>query len=269
MYLCGNMRVIVSVIVAIALLVSCGNGVKKAKTTTPKVPLKYYGFDVVNSYPHQTTAYTQGLQFVDGLLWEGTGQYGASRLQYVDLTSGSVKVVATLPKEHFGEGITILNDKIYQLTWQNSVMHIYDRKTLKKIGEHKYRGEGWGLTTDGESLYMSDGTSDIRVLDGVTLKVKGVINVVLNGESLPYLNELEWIDGKIWANVYTYDQIAIINPATGVVEGVIDLRGLLNESLRTEDTDVLNGIAYDAEQQRIFVTGKNWSRIFEIKIYEL
>ena len=262
------MRAIISVMAIIALLASCGNSAKKSKTETPKAPLKYYGYDVIKRYPHRTDAYTQGLQFVDGILWEGTGQYGESRLQRIDLASGRVEVVATLPKEHFGEGITLLNDKIYQLTWQSGVMHIYDRKSLKKVATHRYRGEGWGLTTDGESLYMSDGTSDIRVLDSATLKVKRTVNVTLNGESLPYLNELEWIDGRIWANVYTYDQIAIINPDSGVVEGIVDLRGLLDASLQTEETDVLNGIAYDSRTEKIYLTGKNWPRLYEVRLVE-
>ena len=221
---------------------------------------------MVNIFDHQTDAYTQGLQFVDGLLWEGTGEYGGSRLQYTDLTTGKSRVVATLPKEHFGEGITLLGDKIYQLTWQNGVMHIYDRKSYKRLEQRHYKGEGWGLTTDGQWLYMSDGTPDIRVLDPKTLEVKRRIGVICNGTSLPYLNELEWIDGKIWANVYTLDQIVIINPESGVVEKFIDLGGILPQSEHTVTTDVLNGIAYDSENGRIFVTGKNWSKMFEIRL---
>ena len=224
--------------------------------------------EVVNSFDHQTTAYTQGLQFVDGKMWEGTGEYGRSRLQYTDLATGRVTVVAKLPDNHFGEGITLLGDKIYQLTWQNGVMHIYDSKSLKKIDKKHYKGEGWGLTTDGELLYMSDGTPDIRVLDPATLEVKRRISVICNGVSLPYLNELEWIEGKIWANVYTSNYIVIINPESGAVEGVIDLSGILPASEQDSKTDVLNGIAYDSVTKRIFVTGKNWSKLFEIKLIE-
>ena len=222
--------------------------------------------EVVKSFDHQQSAYTQGLQFVDGVMWEGTGEYGSSRLQYTDMATGRVTVVATLPDNHFGEGITLLGDRIYQLTWQNGIMYIYDRKTLKKVDTKRYKGEGWGLTTDGQWLYMSDGTPDIRVLDPVTLEVKRRISVVCNGASLPYLNELEWIDGKIWANVYTLNQIVIINPENGIVEKVVNLEGLLPESEYTPTTDVLNGIAYDKESGRIFVTGKNWSKLFEIKL---
>ena len=145
-------------------------------------------------------------------------------------------------------------------------MHIYDRATYRKLATKTYKGEGWGLTTDGQMLYMSDGTPDIRVLDPATLEVKRRIAVTCNGESLPYLNELEWIEGKIWANVYTLDQIVVINPESGVVEKIVNLRGLLPQSEVTATTDVLNGIAYDEENKRIFVTGKNWSKMFEIRV---
>ena len=222
--------------------------------------------EVVNTFDHQRDAYTQGLQFVDGVMWEGTGEYGSSRLQYTDMATGKSTVVATLPREQFGEGITLLGDRIYQLTWQNGVMHIYDRKNFNRLQTKRYKGEGWGLTTDGQWLYMSDGTPDIRVLDPQTLEVKRRIGVICNGESLPYLNELEWIDGKIWANVYTLNQIVIINPESGVVEKIVNLEGLLPESEYTATTDVLNGIAYDKDNNRIFVTGKNWSKMFEIRL---
>lgn len=248
------------------MVVSCGGKRPKANNSAVKVAPQMVDIEVVNSFDHQQSAYTQGLQFEDGVMWEGTGEYGSSRLQYTDMATGRVTVVATLPDRHFGEGITLLGDRIYQLTWQNGIMYIYDRKTLKKVDTKRYKGEGWGLTTDGQWLYMSDGTPDIRVLDPVTLEVKRRISVVCNGASLPYLNELEWIDGKIWANVYTLNQIVIINPENGIVEKVVNLEGLLPESEYTPTTDVLNGIAYDKESGRIFVTGKNWSKLFEIRL---
>ena len=260
------MKAIFYTLAACVMVVSCGGARSKTKSQSVVVAPQKVDIEVVNIFDHQTDAYTQGLQFVDGLLWEGTGEYGGSRLQYTDLTTGKSRVVATLPKEHFGEGITLLGDKIYQLTWQNGVMHIYDRKSYKRLEQRHYKGEGWGLTTDGQWLYMSDGTPDIRVLDPKTLEVKRRIGVICNGTSLPYLNELEWIDGKIWANVYTLDQIVIINPESGVVEKFIDLGGILPQSERTMTTDVLNGIAYDSENGRIFVTGKNWSKMFEIRL---
>jgi glutamine cyclotransferase len=260
------MKAIFYTLAACVMVVSCGGARSKTKSQSVVVAPQKVDIEVVNIFDHQTDAYTQGLQFVDGLLWEGTGEYGSSRLQYTDLATGKSRVVATLPKEHFGEGITLLGDKIYQLTWQNGVMHIYDRKSYKRLEQRHYKGEGWGLTTDGQWLYMSDGTPDIRVLDPKTLEVKRRICVICNGTSLPYLNELEWIDGKIWANVYTLDQIVIINPESGVVEKFIDLGGILPQSERTVTTDVLNGIAYDSENGRIFVTGKNWSKMFEIRL---
>ena len=249
------------------MVVSCGGKRPKANNSAVKVAPQMVDIEVVKSFDHQQSAYTQGLQFEDGVMWEGTGEYGSSRLQYTDMATGRVTVVATLPDNHFGEGITLLGDRIYQLTWQNGIMYIYDRKTLKKVDTKRYKGEGWGLTTDGQWLYMSDGTPDIRVLDPVTLEVKRRISVVCNGASLPYLNELEWIDGKIWANVYTLNQIVIINPENGIVEKVVNLEGLLPESEYTPTTDVLNGIAYDKESGRIFVTGKNWSKLFEIRLF--
>lgn len=248
------------------MVVSCGGKRPKANNSAVKVAPQMVDIEVVKSFDHQQSAYTQGLQFEDGVMWEGTGEYGSSRLQYTDMATGRVTVVATLPDNHFGEGITLLGDRIYQLTWQNGIMYIYDRKTLKKVDTKRYKGEGWGLTTDGQWLYMSDGTPEIRVLDPVTLEVKRRISVVCNGASLPYLNELEWIDGKIWANVYTLNQIVIINPENGIVEKVVNLEGLLPESEYTPTTDVLNGIAYDKESGRIFVTGKNWSKLFEIRL---
>ena len=226
---------------------------------------KIYDYRVVASYPHSTRSYTQGLQYVDGTMWEGTGQYGRSQLQSVDLATGKVKCLASLPDNEFGEGITLYKGNIYQLTWESHKAYLYDTNgnILKTIA---YKGEGWGLTTDGQMLYMSDGTPDIRVLDPATLEVKRRIAVTCNGESLPYLNELEWIEGKIWANVYTLDQIVVINPESGVVEKIVNLRGLLPQSEVTATTDVLNGIAYDEENKRIFVTGKNWSKMFEIRV---
>ena len=260
------MKAIFYTLAACVMVVSCGGARSKSKSQSTVVAPQMVDIEVVNSFSHQADAYTQGLQFVDGVMWEGTGEYGRSRLQYTDMATGKTTVVSTLPKEHFGEGITLLGDKIYQLTWQNGVMHIYDRQSLRKLDQKHYKGEGWGLTTDGQWLYMSDGTPDIRVLDPQTLEVKRRIGVVCNGSSLPYLNELEWIDGKIWANVYTLDQIVVINPDNGVVEKIVNLEGILPESERTVTTDVLNGIAYDSEHRRIFVTGKNWSKLFEIRL---
>ncbi len=231
--------------------------------------LKKYGYSVVKSYPHATTSYTQGLQIVDGELFEGTGMYGESRLMRVDIESGKeLQRLATLPKEHFGEGITILGDTIYMLTWREGVLHRYHKTTGKKIDQKLYSGEGWGLTSDGDKLYMSDGSSRITIRDRVTFQPLASHSVTLNGRPIQMLNELEWIDGKIWANVYYTDQIVIINPKSFEVEGVIDLTGILLNSHRSAKTDVLNGIAYDEKTKKIYITGKYWSRLFEIEIYE-
>ncbi len=259
------MKHFTTILIAFATLVSCG-GVRKKSATPQAVEPTFYTYEIVAEYPHLRTSYTQGLQFVDGEMWEGTGEYGRSQLLRTDLTSGKVLQSKKLSKEEFGEGITVLGDKIYQLTWLNGKLHTYDKATLRHLATHTYKGEGWGLTTNGEKLYMSDGTNYIRVLNPETLAQERRFGVTLRGQSLQNLNELEWIDGKIWANIYTTNQIAIINPESGVVEGVINLSGILPEKERDSRTDVLNGIAYDKATKRIFVTGKNWSKLFEIRV---
>ena len=261
------MRHFAAILIAFATLVSCG-GVRKKSDSAQTTEPTFYTYEVVAEYPHSRTSYTQGLQFVDDELWEGTGEYGNSRLLRTDLATGKALQSQANSKDEFGEGITVLGDKIYQLTWLNGKLHIYDKATLRHLATHTYKGEGWGLTTDGEKLYMSDGTNYIRVLNPETLAQERRFGVTLRGESLQYLNELEWIDGRIWANVYTTDHIVIINPENGVVEGIINLSGILPEKERDSRTDVLNGIAYDSATKRIFVTGKNWSKLFEIKLIE-
>ena len=261
------MRGFITILIAFTTLVSCG-GTRKNNTATQTVEPMFYTYEIVAEYPHSRTSYTQGLQFIDGELWEGTGEYGSSRILRTELTTGKILESKAISKEEFGEGIAVLGDKIYQLTWLNGKLHIYDRKTLKHLATHSYKGEGWGLTSDGTKLYMSDGTHTIRILNPETLQQEGRFGVTLRGESLQHLNELEWIDGKIWANVYTTNYIVIINPENGVVEGVVNLSNILPESEFDRRTDVLNGIAYDSATKRIFVTGKNWSKLFEIKLVE-
>ena len=259
---------------SILLLGACGGPAARAKRPGAKAQAaaavqaepKTYTYRIAATYPHSTGAYTQGLQYVDGTMWEGTGQHGESVVQTLDLATGRAEVFARLPKEDFGEGIALLDGKVYQLTWQSNKAYVYDARTGEKIREFRYPGEGWGLTTDGKKLYMSDGTANIYTLDPATFKREKRTTVTLKGMAINFLNELEWIDGKLWANVYTTDQIVIIDPATGVVEGVVDLTGLLPDEEVTPTTDVLNGIAYDAAGKRIFVTGKNWSKLFEIEI---
>ena len=263
-----KMKKFASVLLSGLLLASCGGNQARAKRPEAPVEPKEYTYRIRAVHPHLTTSYTQGLQYAGGRLWEGTGQHGQSVVQTIDLETGRAEFFARLPHEEFGEGITLLGDKLYQLTWQSNKAYVYDLKTGKKIQEFRYPGEGWGLTTDGEKLYMSDGTPNIYTVDPATFKREKRTTVTYKGMAINFLNELEWIDGKLWANVYTTDQIVIIDPATGVVEGVVDLAGILPEEEITPATDVLNGIAYDAAGKRIFVTGKNWSKLFEIEITE-
>lgn len=223
-----------------------------------------YKIEVVKAYPHDTRSYTQGLFWHDGSLYESTGLNGKSTFRKVDLQSGQALTKLPFNKKYFVEGSVILGDKLYILTWTNKVIFIYDANTLEYRSTYSYPREGWGLTTDGKSLISSDGSSRIYFLTP-ELKFERSINVTLNGRAVRYLNELEWIDGRIWANVYTTDTIVIINPDTGIVEATVDCEGLLPERLRTSDTDVLNGIAVDSEG-RIFLTGKNWPELYEVKL---
>ena len=262
------MRKFATVLLSGLLLASCGGNQVRAKRPAAPAEPKEYTYGVRAVHPHPATSYTQGLQYADGRLWEGTGQHGESVVQTLDLATGRAEVFARLPKEDFGEGIALLDGKVYQLTWQSNKAYVYDARTGEKIREFRYPGEGWGLTTDGKKLYMSDGTATIHTVDPATFRREKRVTVTYKGAPVEYLNELEWIGDKIWANVYTTDQIVVIDPATGVVEGVVDLAGLLPETEMTATTDVLNGIAYDAEGDRIFVTGKNWPKLYEIEITE-
>ncbi|MFI3330443.1 MAG: glutaminyl-peptide cyclotransferase [Rikenellaceae bacterium] len=243
-------------------LLSCSN--KSVKTENISTPV--YGYKIINTYPHSTSAYTQGLIWQDSVLIEGTGIYMNSKLKRVNLNSGVASQEISLKSQYFGEGITQIDNKIYQLTWRENTMFIYDSKTFEKISEHKYQGEGWGLTTDDTYIYMSSGNNIIQVLDATTLELVRQIEVTNQGNKVQYLNELEWIEGEIWANIYTTDLIVRIDPCSGNVNSIINFQGLLPDKEKTPNTDVLNGIAYDKENKRIFVTGKNWSKLFEIEI---
>ncbi|HEY0930113.1 MAG TPA: glutaminyl-peptide cyclotransferase [Gemmatimonas sp.] len=225
-----------------------------------------YTFDVVNVYPHDPGAFTQGLQWHDNRLFESTGQVGTSGLREVDLTSGRVVRQQPLEQPHFGEGMVILGDKLYQLTWQSGKAFTYDWKTFTRNGSFNYDGEGWGLTTDGTSLIMSNGSSSIVWRDPKTFAVTKTLAVTDRGTPVAAINELEWVKGEIWANVWQSDSIARIDPNTGMVLGWIDLSNILPKIDRTGNEDVLNGIAYDAAKDRIFVTGKLWSKLYEISL---
>ncbi len=265
-----RMKRLVTLYLICMVLLACGRRAQQAPASAAPATVepRYYGYTVVKSYPHSVESYTQGLQYVDGHLLEGTGQNGRSVVQEVDLETGRTRVIARLKHSEFGEGITLLGDEIFQLTWMSNTAHIYDAQSGRELRTVRYPGEGWGLTSDGEKLYMSNGSANIYRIDPATFRRERSITVTCKGEPVELLNELEWIGGKIWANIYTTDWIAIIDPSTGVVEGLIDLTGLLPDNERTPSTDVLNGIACDTETGRIFVTGKNWSRLYEIEIFE-
>ena len=222
-----------------------------------------YKIKVVAEYNHDTSAYTQGLFFDGGTLYESTGQCGESSFRVVDYKSGKVLRKLDFARKYFGEGSVFFKGKLYMLTWTNKVAFTYDAGSLKYIKTYSYPREGWGLTTDGKSLIASDGSSILYFMDE-NLKVKRSLKVTMDGRPVRFLNELEWIDGRIWANVYTTDMIVIINPSSGNVEGMVDCTGLLPKKLRKPDTDVLNGIAY--LDGRIFLTGKNWPKLYEVEL---
>jgi len=226
--------------------------------------VKEYRVKVVKEYPHDVNAYTQGLFFHEGTLYETTGQYGSSSLRTVDLKTGTPVTNQPFSRKYFGEGSVILGEDLYILTWTNKVVFRYDAATLTYKSTVAYNREGWGLTTDGRQLIASDGSANLYFMDA-DLKLLRRQQVTLNGRPLRNLNELEWIDGKVWANVYLTDLIVIINPADGKVEATIDCDGLLPPRLRTRETDVLNGIAVDAAG-KIYLTGKNWPRLYEVQL---
>ena len=223
------------------------------------------GYRVVNVYPHDRRAFTQGLEYVDGVLYEGTGQNGQSGIRKVKLETGEVLQHQPLDAKYFGEGITVWKDTIVQLTWQAETGFVYDKTTFKQTRTFSYPGEGWGLTHDGTRLIMSDGSAAIRFLDPSSFQETGRVTVRDKGVAIAKLNELEFVKGEILANVWQTSRIARISPKTGDVLGWIDLTGLLDPR-EAVGTDVLNGIAYDAKGDRLFVTGKWWPKLFEIKV---
>lgn len=223
-------------------------------------------FRVVAEFPHDPKAFTQGLVIHDGKLYEGTGLEGESSLRRVDLKTGRVEARMDLVKPYFGEGIAIFDRKIYQLTWRNRRVLVYDLDTLKFLKSMRYSGDGWGLTTDGEHLILSDGSSTLKVLDPQTMDVLRKLPVMAGKRPVDKLNELEYVGGEIWANIWHSDRIVRISADTGDVLGWIDLAALYPLSRRPSKEDVLNGIAYDAVEKRIFVTGKNWPKLYEIEI---
>jgi glutamine cyclotransferase len=217
-----------------------------------------YTYEVVHAYPHDAQAFTQGLVFVDGHLYESTGLNGKSSLRMEDLETGSILKFQDVPSEYFAEGLTNWGSTLIQLTWQNHLALVYDRSTFRFLHSIPYPWDGWGLTQDGKSLILSDGSATLHEIRRVTVKARGV--------AVKYLNELEWVNGEIYANVWHTARIARISPSTGKVEGWIDLSGLLAENQRSDQEAVLNGIAWDGASGRLFVTGKRWPKVFEIKV---
>jgi glutamine cyclotransferase len=236
------------------------------KKIDSKQAIPTYGYEIVHTWPHDPNAFTQGLVFQEGKLLESTGEVGRSSLRRVEMETGRVLQKVEIPPPYFAEGIAFLKGKIYQLTWQDQEGFIYDAWTFEKIGKFNYRGEGWGLTTDGESLILSDGTNRIRFLDPGNFQVRKTIAVVDGLKPLTEINELEYVQGEIYANVWHANRIARIDPQTGNVLGWIDLTGLLAPGEVQDEEAVLNGIAYDADSGRLFVTGKLWPKLFEIRL---
>jgi glutamine cyclotransferase len=223
------------------------------------------GYKIVHTYPHDPGAFTQGLVFYDGYLYEGTGMEGESSVRKVELSTGKVVQKIDVPRPYFGEGIVLWKDKLIELTWRTKIGFVYDRATFKQLGTFTYNREGWGITQDGKRLIMSDGSATLYFWDPETLKEIGHLDVDDKGSPVQNLNELEFIKGEIYANVWMTDRIARISPATGHVIGWIDLASL-HAQADTPSNNVLNGIAYDSKQNRLFVTGKNWPKLFEIRL---
>lgn len=251
------------------LLASCQAAPSQQQATTASTlgqePAQY-GFRVVGTYPHDPKAFTQGLFWLDGHLYETTGQIGQSTLRRVNLEDGRVLQSVNMPGRVFGEGSTPWGDQIISLTWQDGIGFRWDRKTFQQVGTWRYPGEGWGLTQNGRELIMSDGTAELRFLDPETLQERRRVRVTASGQPVDRLNELEFVNGEVLANVWMTPRIARIDPATGNVTGWIDLTPLVRQTVANDVDAVLNGIAYDPQRDRLFVTGKNWPRLYEIDL---
>ena len=251
--------------------VACGNSTNtnlpKADTApAPNAPAARYGYQILNIFPHDSNAFTQGLILMDGKLLESTGQEGSSSLRSVELATGKVLKKVDVPPPYFAEGIAVLNGKVYQLTWVHNVGFIYDAQTLEPTGQFNYQGEGWGLTTDGQSLILSDGSNRLKFIDPTSFRVTRTISVVEGSNPIDQLNELEFVQGEIYANVWHADRIAVIDPQSGRVKAWVELSGLIPEGELQDPEAVLNGIAYDQANDKLYVTGKLWPRLFEIRV---
>ncbi len=270
--------------IAISIALGCSAGANSPKTNVSPTPsnankpgtLPVYGYEIINTYPHDPRAFTEGLFYHNGFLYESTGEEGRSSLRKVEIETGKVVQKFDLPREDFGEGIALINGKIYMLTWRQQLGRVFDAESLKLIREFTYQGDGWGMTTDGTNLFLTQSTHIIKVMDPETSKTIKTIPVMReDGKPLMQINELEWIKGEIWANVWHSEEpeilgkpnyIARIDPNSGKLLGWINLEGISPDDVNRDRENTLNGVAYDAEKDRIFVTGKNWRKLFEIKI---
>ena len=267
----------------VSLAVGCSGNTTPPKpntiaNTAKPAALPIYGYEVVKAYPHDPKAFTEGLFFSNGFLYESTGEKGASSLRKVELETGKVVQKWDMPREDFGEGIAMIGDKIYQLTWQQGLGRVFNAKDFKLLKEFSYQGDGWGMTTDGTNLFLTQSTHVIKVMDPETFKTVKTIPVMReDGKPLMQINELEWIKGEIWANVWHSEEadilgkpnyIARIDPSLGKLLGWINLAGISpdDQGGRDQGENTLNGIAYDAANDRVFVTGKNWKKLYEIKL---
>jgi len=253
-------------VVMFVLLATIGMAAGQSSSPKGKDGPTEYTFEVVRQFPHDPRAFTQGFTYNDGFFYEGTGRTGQSSLRQVNPENGHMVRKVDLAPELFGEGITVLGNEVFQLTWLSHLGFVYDLRDFHLLRTFQYAGEGWGLTTDGHDLFMTDGSAEIRVLDASTFSEKRRIKVRESGKPVDQLNELEFIEGEIYANIWHSDRIARISPETGKVVGWIDLTGLLGPFYQRQAEEVLNGIAYDPTGKRLFVTGKLWPKIFEIRV---
>jgi len=258
-------RLIVTLVLGLAVM-SPASMAAGSLEATPAKGAPIWGYEVIAEYPHDADAYTQGLVIVDGVLYEGTGLEGRSSLRRVDLETGEVLQRTEIDDEHFGEGVAVFGGRIYQLTWQTGTCFVYDRETFELEETFSYDTEGWGLTTDDTQLIMSDGSNRLVFRDPETFEETDHVDVMDGDVPVSYLNELEYIDGEVWANVYTTDWIVRIDPVNGDVTGWIDLTGLLTLEDVSAPVDVLNGIAQDPDTGQVYVTGKLWPTLFEIEL---
>ena len=266
-YLAVSVFVLTVLVVAILVVSLSGltpfNGSSPTPTPSTLNGSTTYTYKILKTYPHNTTAFTEGLVFENGVLYESTGQYGSSSLRQVNLENGAVQKEIFLPSQYFAEGLTVVDGSLIQLTWQDNIGFIYDKETFGLLGNFSYDTEGWGLTYNGNELIMSDGSSNLYFLNPITFQKVGELSVHDGNTSITNINELEYVNGDVYANIWLEQKIAIINPQTGTVKGWIDLTGIFQSS---NIDDVLNGIAYDSATGRLFVTGKDWPNLYQITI---